>query len=191
MIRTLLSLILSQKRRYSLSLTQTTKHTGWTLFEIMVVIIILGILISLIIPNLMGLMGKSKAQNALWQVKGALQEAQRNAIKRGKSCRIVMMPDVTPTSFATASDSDYLGCLNSSGINFDGLNIRENFPGQNINFSYKGNTTNLGTIVIESSNASTKYCLVVSNLLGVIRSGIYEAPQNDTSVSASYCKSLI
>jgi hypothetical protein len=141
-------------------------------------------------------MNKNKVQNSLYEVKGTLREAQRNAIKMGKECRVVMNADINPTYLSVDTETKYIGCLNSSGVDLSGINVTENFPGSRIRFSYKGNSTNLGTIVFHSSNTQAKYCLVLSNLLGIMRSGIYTQeippPTGSTSgVDSDYCKSSI
>ncbi len=45
----------------------TDKQRGFTLLEIMVVIVIIGVLASLVVPNLMG--NKEKADKQLWRWK--------------------------------------------------------------------------------------------------------------------------
>ncbi len=172
------------------------KNSGWTLLETIVVSLITGILASIAIVNMLDIMNKNKVQNSLYEVKGALQEAQRNAIKMGKECRVVMNTDINPTYLSVDTATKYIGCLNSSGVDLSGVNVTENFPGKTIRFSYKGNSTNLGTIVFHSSKTHAKYCLVLSNFLGIMRSGIYTediAPPigNASGVDSDYCKSSI
>lgn len=191
MLRTLCYLVFSQNRSYSFSSNQTSNPTGWTLLEIMIVSAVIAILASLAIPSVSSMMAKNQAQSTLLQIKGTLREAQRNAIRMGKECRISMNPDINPTSLTVDSNTQYQGCLSSAEVDLEGLSMKENFPGTGIRFSYKGNTTNIGTIVVESSNSATKYCLVVSNFLGIMRSGVYEPPQNEISISANSCKTSI
>jgi prepilin-type N-terminal cleavage/methylation domain-containing protein len=171
-------------------------NSGWTLLETMIVSVITGILASIAIVNMLGIMNKNKVQNSLYEVKGALQEAQRNAIKMGKECKVVMDADINPTYLSVDTETKYVGCLSSKGVDLSGINVTENFPGSSIRFSYKGNSTNLGTIVFHSSKTQAKYCLVFSNLLGIMRSGVYTkeipAPTGSTSgVDSDYCKSSI
>ena len=53
-----------------------------------VVSVIVGILASITIPSMVGLMAKNSLESSMSQVKGAIQEAQRSAIKNGQSCTI-------------------------------------------------------------------------------------------------------
>ena len=187
MIRTLFYLGFFRKKHLDNSSRPVCKNAGWTLLEIMIVILIIGILASLALPNMVEGIEKRKAQSALSQLKGTLQEAQRNSIKMGKECRVVTDADVSPTYLAIDSAAQYVGCLSVQRLNFSGITVTENFPGTGIRFSYRGNTTNIGTFVVESPNARTKYCLVVSNFLGIMRSGVYNG--STSSVSASDCQS--
>jgi type II secretory pathway pseudopilin PulG len=171
-------------------------NSGWTLLETITVSVITGILASIAIANMLGMMNKNKVQNSLYEVKGALREAQRNAIKMGKECKVVMDADINPTYLSVDTETKYVGCLSSPRVDLSGVNVTENFPGSSIRFSYKGNSTNLGTIVFHSSKTQAKYCLVLSNLLGIMRSGIYtkEIVPTATSVSgvsATNCESTI
>jgi prepilin-type N-terminal cleavage/methylation domain-containing protein len=189
-IRTLFYLGFFRKKHLDNSSRPVCKNAGWTLLEIMIVILIIGILASLALPNMVEGIEKRKAQSALSQLKGTLQEAQRNSIKMGKECKVTLKgtnDNFDPPSIAVHSDTQYVGCLSSSETFFRNLQMRENFPGTSISFSYRGNTTNIGTFVVESPNARTKYCLVVSNFLGIMRSGVYNG--STSSVSASDCQS--
>lgn len=51
-----------------------------------VISVIVGILASTTIPSMVGLMAKNSLQSSMSQVTGAVREAQRAAIKNGKSC---------------------------------------------------------------------------------------------------------
>lgn len=189
MIRTLFYLGFFPKKHLDTSANFRYKNSGWTLLEVMIVIVIIGILASLAIPNMMGAIEKRKAQSALFQIKGTLQEAQRNAIKMGKECRVTLKgtnDDFDPPSIAVNSDPEYVGCLSSSETFFEGLEMRENFSGNNIRFSYRGNTTNIATIVVKSPSAETQYCLVVSNFLGIMRSGVYDESRTSDKCQSSF-----
>ena len=184
MIRTLFSLGFFDKKYLDTSARLRYRNSGWTLLEVMIVILIIGILASLAIPNMMEGLEKRKAQDALSRLKGTLQEAQRNAIKMGKECRVSINTNENgyTTHSVTIADSTYAGCL-SEEVTFPGLTVTENLPNTTkIRFSYRGNTTNISTIVVESPNARTKYCLVVSNFLGVMRSGVH----NGTNCQSSF-----
>ena len=186
-IRTLFYLGFFRQKYLDNSSGLVCRNSGWTLLETIFVSVIVGVLASWTIPNMVEGVEKRKAQSTLSQLKGTLQEAQRNAIKMGKECRVVMDVDVNPTYLAVDTATQYAGCLSIQRLNFSGITVTENFPGTGIRFSYRGNTTNIGTIVVESPNARTKYCLVLSNFLGIMLCGVYNG--STSSVSDSDCQS--
>lgn len=166
---------------------------GWTLLELAIVAVIAGVLASLAIPSMMAIAAKNKVQAGLVQVKGALQEAQRSAIRMGKECKVSVnagsnSPSITVA--ASVAGNSYAGCLSQTVVLTD-LSMLENFNGANIRFSYRGNTNNWGTIIIHSPNTSTRHCLVIS-ALGIMRSGVYTGTVTDSaSVSANNCQSSL
>jgi len=187
-IRTLFYLGFFSKKHLDNSSGLVCKNAGWTLLETICVSLIIGILAAWAIPNMMEGIQKRKAQSALSQLKGTLQEAQRNSIKMGKECRVSINTNENgyATHSVTIADSTYAGCL-SQEVTFPGLTVTENLPNTTkIRFSYKGNTTNIGTIVVGSPNARTKYCLVVSNLLGIMRSGVYDESRTSDKCQSSF-----
>ena len=188
MIRTIDCLVgLKSGNQNKLSSRPATPQ-GWTLIEIAAIAVIVGILASLAVPNMVGTMYKNKVQAGLARVKGALQEAQRNAIRMGKECKVTITAGSNP-SIIVNSETKYLGCLSEQYI-LEDVELLENFPGTTIRFSYKGNTTNLGTIVVQSPNTNAKHCLVSSNFLGIIRSGVYNG-DTTSSISATNCQSSL
>mgnify|MGYP006293143059 CR=1 FL=1 len=166
-------------------------NQGWTLIELAVVAVIAGILASLAVPSMMGMMRNNQVSGAISQVKGTLQEAQQNAVRKGTSCSITVIESTGPTAGQnrvttvgtirnTVSGS---GCLSSTLSLPDTVIMRRSSTLATIVFSYKGNTTDSGTITLESTDgtadtASTigsrqKWCLSVSNGLGIMRTGNY------------------
>jgi hypothetical protein len=129
-------------------------------------------------------------RNGLTTLKQTLQQAQRNAIKMGKECRVQLSPNSSPPKILLHTDSKYNGCLPYREVPLENVLFHHNFSGTDIRFSYKGNSTNLGTMVVESINVvGIRYCLVMSNMIGMMRSGDYvEAPP---TVSATHCKQSI
>lgn len=171
----------------------SSSHTipaGWTVIELATVSVTVGILASIVTPSLQGIRARMTLRRNLSELKQSLQQAQRNAIKLGKECKVQMDTESKPPVLRVAPEAKYKGCLPFQELALKDVKLYENFPGTTIRFSYKGNSRNLGTMVIESLYASNKrYCIVMSNGIGMMRSGIYE--ETPPIVSAAYCKTAI
>jgi prepilin-type N-terminal cleavage/methylation domain-containing protein len=157
--------------------------SGFTLTELMIALIIIGITAAIVSPNFLGFLNRIKVNNSLEQLLGAIRETQRQAMRRGKRCRIDINPN---TNILSANPARCL--LNNRTID-ENVIIRTNLSGStpNISFSYKGNTTKMGTIVLSSNFTDTQKCFVISLGLGIMRTGNYIGSKNG-SVSANYCK---
>lgn len=154
------------------------RNQGWTLIEIAVVAVITGILSSLAIPSMMGMMGRSSLQSTASQVKGAFQEAQRAAIRNGSTCTV----NVASTGI-TGSPA---GCITSPVTLTSGMALTANtrtgstitsvtLP-SSVSFSYKGNpnnSTELTIVLIFSTRTAEQRCVVIAAGIGIMRSGTY------------------
>jgi type II secretory pathway pseudopilin PulG len=148
---------------------------------------VVGILGGMAVPSFMKMKARMDSRNSLSTLKQTLEQAQRNAIKMGKECQVQLNKESDPPKIVLDPDSKYNGCLPYRETILTDVKFDYNFSSSDISFSYKGNSTNLGTMVVESKNVEgIRYCLVMSNMIGIMRSGNYEAvPPN---VSAANCK---
>jgi prepilin-type N-terminal cleavage/methylation domain-containing protein len=151
-------------------------NSGFTLVELLITLVVIGVIAAITAPNFLGLLGRNRVNDTALQVEGALKEAQRQAIRKGKRCQI----DINTTS-KTISNPATNGCL----LNVRNLNnsVQLNSNLQSISFSGKGNITG-GTIttpvlvtpvlVVSMPNRTTQNkCVVFNGLFGVMRSGDY------------------
>jgi type II secretory pathway pseudopilin PulG len=144
-----------------------------------VVTVITGILASMTIPSMVGLMGKNSLQSSMSQINGAIQEAQRSAIKNGQSCTInLSATGVSSTNTSTNTCMTSPVSL-SSGITLS-VPTGSTMP-STLSFSYKGNTTTALTLILSSTKTSTQRCLVISAGIGIMRSGIYDGTNCNSS----------
>ena len=151
-----------------------TNERGFTLTEMLVTMIVAGVLAALTTPSLVGLLNRNQVNEAQRQVESALREAQRQAIRRGKKCR-VRINTTTKTIF---SPDD--GCLLSQRdvgentlVGGDKVSLKAQNPTMTIAFNHKGTTNSNAVIIIESSLSNTKKCVAIASRLGTVRTGIY------------------
>lgn len=154
---------------------------GFTLIETLTVLIVIGILSAIAVPSFLALLNRNKVNDAVAKVQGALQEAQREAIRRSRSCIVTLN---------TTNQKVTSPCLITGDRTLpNGVAIVTNLGGTppSITFSFRGNTTDSGAIVLYMSDGSIpkKGCLVISNGLGIMRSGVYNG--STASVTANNC----
>ncbi|AGF52270.1 slr1929 [Synechocystis sp. PCC 6803] len=152
----------------------STSSQGWTLIEIGVVTVIVGILAAMAFPSLAGIQARNQVRSRMIEVRAAVQEAQRNAIKRGATCTVTIDVAARSVRLPTSPPTPMAGCLNNpvSIPTSEQISFLEPSSGTvDISFSYKGNTVNSQTIVLGSSRTSYEPCLVISSGLGIVRSG--------------------
>ncbi|WLT37871.1 type II secretion system GspH family protein [Synechocystis sp. B12] len=155
----------------------TTSNRGWTLIEMGVVVVIIGILASLAIPSFGKMQARNQLRGAMAQVQAALQEAQKNAIKKGSSC--VVDIDTTNRTINQNSAAANNGCIpNPVTIPASqGITMTSPSSTTTLTFSYKGNpsASTDQTIVLSHEITSLEpRCLVISSGLGIMRSGYYQ-----------------
>lgn len=154
------------------------QEKGFTLLEIVVVVIIIGIISAIAAPNLLGLFSRNRVIAAMGEVEGALREAQKQAIRNGRSCSI------TINGGGVFNPAGGNGCLLNNRVLNDPNNaslivLNSNRIGNDITFSGKGNITIDGpnpmpVLVVSLPNGTNEQrCVVIQNTLGSIRTGDY------------------
>lgn len=155
---------------------------GFTIVETLTVVIIVGILSALAVPSFLAMFNTNKINDALNQVRGALQEAQREAIRNSRSSCVVTLN--------TVSKKITSPCLLTGDRTLpDGVEMANNIVGT-ITFSIRGNVmfnvntsgsstdTTTGKIILYQpggSNLDMK-CVAISSGIGIIRTGVYSGP---------------
>jgi prepilin-type N-terminal cleavage/methylation domain-containing protein len=156
------------------------KKQGFTLTEMLVAMIVVGILAAIITPNFLGLLNQNRVKEAQRQVEAALKEAQRQAIRRGRNCTVTI-----DTSAKTLSSTN--NCLLSTRTLDTQVSITANDGNANtISFTHKGIVSPGKTIVVYNSSSNEKKCVVVSDGLGSLRTGDYTGDVA-TTLTANSC----
>ena len=171
-------------------------NKGFTLIEMLVTIIIIGVIASLAAPNFLGLLNQSRVKDGLAQVEGAIKEAQRQAIRRGKTCKIKFVTETidgrsrqtinvvenTDTGETVAANF-YNGCLLEKRILPVDVSLNTGSITK-ITFSAKGNTNtdSEGIIRISHPQTTTEKCLQIKGLLGNVLTGDYDSATSSCKV---------
>ena len=160
---------------------------GVTITEMLLAVIVVGILTAITTPSLIGLFNQNRVRDGFAQVKGAIKESQRLAMRRGRRCKIRI--DTTNQEVKISppdAKGNYSGCLLREKQLPNEVLIKTNSH-PNIIFSAKGNTSSARTIVVYSPNTQAKRCLVISLGLGIMRSGNYTGDVSN-SVKSKHCE---
>jgi len=157
-------------------------NRGFTLFELLIVTLIIGIVGAICAPSFFGFLNRAKVNYALTILRSTITITQREAIKRSKTCSLNLPNNDTQNPLFSSE------CLSVGSRTLNEVFIKYNNPsGQKINFDFRGNTTPLRTIVIYHPKTNYKRCIVISNGIGMVRTGVY-TNNNLSSISASYCQ---
>jgi prepilin-type N-terminal cleavage/methylation domain-containing protein len=160
----------------------SSNNYGFTLFELIIVTLIIGILSVIVVPSFLGFLTRAKVNNGLSLLQGNIQITQREAMKRSKSC-ILNLPN-NNTKDGTLSST----CSSTGDRKLKDVFVVYNNPsGQKINFNFRGHTSPLRTIVIYHPDTKHKRCVVVSNGIGMVRTGVY-TNDNLATISATHCQ---
>jgi prepilin-type N-terminal cleavage/methylation domain-containing protein len=192
------------------------KNQGFTLLEILVALAITGILAALTLPNLLAWLNSNKVQEATDSIQSALQDAQKQAMRRGRICTINFTngTGTNPTVYSQITASE-AGCLVATNTNAGSLNLPQevfmvvrNFPtlgsSPGVQFSFRGHVPGLtftppekqAIIVLYPATANTprepypnqeRKCIVMASLLGIVKQGTYNGDPLGT-LNANKCQ---
>ena len=95
---------------------------GFTIVETLTILLLIGILSAIAAPSFLALLNRSKVNDALAKARGALQEAQREAIRKSKTCTVIVPAGSNVTLTSPTEDTNGNGVLNSGeDINSNGV----------------------------------------------------------------------
>jgi prepilin-type N-terminal cleavage/methylation domain-containing protein len=89
----------------NLEISAMRKQSGFTIYEIMVVIAIIAILASIAVPNYLAWLPKQKLRNAASDLRANMQNARLVAVKQNGNCSV---------TFNTSNDSYAIPCLDKT-----------------------------------------------------------------------------
>ena len=162
--------------RLSLALSKVSKKAGFTLYEVIVAVVIVGVAGAVAAPSLVGTQ-REESREAFSKIRSALVEAQTNANRESTNCTVLF----TSGSGTYEISGTPAGCiLEPFEIDTDVVSITKSdfsTAPTNITFSFKGTTGDASTLWITRKNFSNTpmqnlaRCVVISPI-GMIRTGI-------------------
>ncbi len=171
-------------------LNVTNHSLGFTLFEQLVVLVIIGVVTAIAAPSFLILNQKAKVDDAMNSLRIGIQEGQRQAITKSKDCTITL-PATGTTNPTIRSD-----CFLYGNVELNDVTLAHNYAPDAVDpsiskivFDYKGRPSTIsdkGTMVVYIPGIEHQKCLVISNLIGMTRSGDYDDVQTN-GVSSTSC----
>ena len=191
------------------------KNQGFTLLEILVALAIMGILAALTGPNLSAWLNSNKVKEATDVIQLALEDAQRQAIRRERICTINFTnpTGTNPTVYSQITASEP-GCLVATNTNAGSLSLPQevfmgvnNFPtlgiSPGVQFSFRGHVPGLTflpranqaiIVLYPAANATAapypnqeRKCIVIASMLGMVKQGTYNGDPLGT-LNANNCQ---
>jgi prepilin-type N-terminal cleavage/methylation domain-containing protein len=164
--------------------------SGFTLAEILVAIVAIGILVALAIPSWLTFVDVQRLNTAQSEVHGAMHQAKSQATKEKLTWQASFRLQNGIVQWAV-----YPTTVNPSVANWNNLdaNVRldseTTFPLSNgirkVEFDYRGNAKDLGRITLSSKyGGKAKRCVVVSTILGTMRTA---KERSNANSSGDYC----
>jgi prepilin-type N-terminal cleavage/methylation domain-containing protein len=151
------------------------KSRGFTLIEMIVIVVVIGVLAAIAAPNLSQWLRQKEVDEALGQIDLVLQETQSEAVKRNQSCRLTLSrdPNSPLSGNCLLSNRTLKGVVLNHSRTPDDWTITFNFKGENRSV---GN--NPGTLWLTSPNGNVRAkCLVISVGIGLRRVGQYSTTE--------------
>ena len=155
------------------------KPSGFTIFELMVVLVILAILSTVVLPSLLSGMRREQLAATSLDIVNWLERARNQAVKDMELCKLsITTDDAHDASIAITSDSP--GCRELTALSIStrdnlssntSLTLSDNSDNE-FSFSPRGSVNRDQEIELSLQGNPTTRCIKVVAPVGLIRSGI-------------------
>jgi prepilin-type N-terminal cleavage/methylation domain-containing protein len=168
---------------------KSKNHQGFSLIETLIIVVIIGILAAIAIPSFASSFDRFKLNQAVVEVRGVLQEAQRQAIRNSKPCEVELnLSDKQVTANCQITGDRQIsniidmatnislitgGMGNKIKIKFGILGTAEFSVVSSINPPPPSDSSGKIVFYVSHSSLQDKKCLAISNTLGLTRAGAY------------------
>ncbi|MCG9893762.1 MAG: prepilin-type N-terminal cleavage/methylation domain-containing protein [Thermosynechococcaceae cyanobacterium MS004] len=161
---------------------------GFTLIETLIAVVVVGVIAAVAAPSLSAWLTNTKIKDTAIKIEGALKEAQSSAVKKGRSCTVMITAQkVSAVKFdaVTGVASPDRECMPTGERDFaDQANVvglvgTGGGSGTTVTFSLRGTTPitqDTGAVLVRRTDSDSNQvikCLVVSSGIGIIRTGTY------------------
>ncbi|WP_017651773.1 GspH/FimT family pseudopilin [Fortiea contorta] len=171
------------------NILKNSSSSGFTLLEILVIVILLGILSAIAIPNWLAFVDIQRLNTAQDKIYVAMRQAQTQAIKEKLNWQVSFREQNNTLQWSVhratvnASSSDWNNL--DSNIRLDSeTTLRLSNGISKVQFNYKGHPQELRRITLYSTyGGKTKRCVYISTLIGAIRRGREQTRPKD----GDYC----
>lgn len=161
---------------------QGQRDDGFTLLEILAVVVMVGIMAAIAAPGMLGFLARAKVDRGFSALQNMVYITQRQAMKKSRDCEITLPTNESENAILTSD------CLITGSETLADVFIKYNYVSRKkIKFNYRGETGTLRTIAVYSKDTDYRRCLVISNGIGMTRSGIY-TKETESNISATYCQ---
>lgn len=159
---------------------QDKRHAGFTLIEILVVVVIIGLLAAIAIPWWRQFIANQDAANARNELRQGLLQAQNQSVIHRASWRFTLRDSgdrllwaVHPNDINWQDITDWNSLSQNIVLDTANTTFATKTGTYYVRFNFKGDVTyRLGTVTVDTRDGvAQNKCIIVSTLIGKIRKG--------------------